>query len=78
MPFNLAEQFINAVEEKLGARLPHSYRQAMMASNGGEVDAYDDVWNLHPILDNSDRKSRIALPGFQAEALKVVKVGLSA
>src|SRR5262249_46377612 len=33
-----------------------SYRQAMMASNGGEVAAYDDVWNLHPILDKSDRK----------------------
>jgi hypothetical protein len=56
MPFNLAEPFISAAEKKLGAPLPHSYRQAMMASNGGEVAAYDDVWSLHPILDNSDRK----------------------
>jgi len=56
MPFNLAEQFITAAEEELGAPLPHSYRQAMMASNGGEVAAYDDVWNLHPILDKSDLK----------------------
>lgn len=54
MPFNLAERFISAAEE--WAPLPHSYRQAMMASNGGEVAAYDDVWNLHPILDNSDRE----------------------
>jgi hypothetical protein len=56
MPFDLAERFISAVEEKLGAPLPRSYRQAMMASNGGEVTAYDDVWNLYPILDTSDRK----------------------
>ena len=27
-----------------------------MGSNGGEVAAYNDVWSLHPILDNSDRK----------------------
>jgi len=56
MPFKLAERFINAAEDKLGAPLPYFYRQAMMASNGGEVCAYNDVWNLHPILDTSDRK----------------------
>src|SRR5215467_12514517 len=28
----------------------------MMMSNGGRVLAYDDVWDLHPILDTSDRK----------------------
>src|SRR5215470_9834024 len=56
MPFDLAERFISMAEEKLGAPLPSSYRQAMMASNGGEVAAHDDVWNLHPILDGSDRK----------------------
>lgn len=53
MPFDLAERFISAAEEKLGARLPHSYRLAMMASNGGQVAACDDVWELHPILDSS-------------------------
>jgi hypothetical protein len=56
MPFNLAERFIGTAEEKLGAPLPHSYRQAMMASNGGDVAVYNDIWNLHPILDSSDRK----------------------
>jgi hypothetical protein len=30
----------------------------MMTSNGGRVLAYDDVWDLHPILDTSDRKRR--------------------
>jgi hypothetical protein len=56
MPFTLAERFIRAAEEKLGAPLPSSYREAMMTSNGGEVAAYNDIWNLHPILDTSDRK----------------------
>lgn len=56
MPFELDERFIVAAEERLGASLPYSYRQAMRASNGGQVRAYDDVWHLHPILDTSDRK----------------------
>lgn len=56
MPFNLDERFVSAAEQKLGASLPYSYRQAMMTNNGGEVRAYDDVWNLHPIQDTSDRK----------------------
>jgi hypothetical protein len=56
MPFNLAERFINAAEDTLEATLPCFYRQAMMASNGGEICAFNDVWNLHPILDTSDRK----------------------
>lgn len=34
----------------------YSYRQAMMTSNGGQVSAHDDVWDLHPALDTSDRK----------------------
>jgi hypothetical protein len=56
MSFELDERFIIATEEKLGASLPHSYRQAMRASNGGRVLACEDVWHLHPILDTSDRK----------------------
>jgi len=56
MPFNLDERFIIAAEQQLAVPLPHSYRQAMMTSNGGQVIAYDDVWELHPILDTSDRR----------------------
>jgi hypothetical protein len=56
VPFELDERFIIAAEQALGASLPYSYRRAMMTSNGGQVFAYDDVWNLHPILDTSDRK----------------------
>jgi len=56
MPFELDERFIVAAEQQLAASLPHSYRQAMRTSNGGEVLTHDDVWVLHPILDTSDRK----------------------
>ena len=56
MPFELEERFVITAEQKLGASLPYSYRQAMMTSNGGQVLVDDDVWDLHPILDTSDRK----------------------
>ena len=56
MPFELKERFVIAAEQELGASLPDAYRRAMMMSNGGRVLAYDDVWDLYPILDRSDRK----------------------
>jgi hypothetical protein len=56
VPFELDERFIFAAEQKLEASLPFSYREAMMTNDGGRVLAFDDVWDLHPILDTSDRK----------------------
>jgi len=56
MPFDLAEQFIIAAENVLGAALPVEYKVAMQLSNGGEVEIDGDDWNLHPIADTSDRK----------------------
>jgi SMI1 / KNR4 family (SUKH-1) len=56
VPFKLDERFIIAAEQMLAASLPNAYRQAMMTSNGGQVIAHDDVWELHPILDTSDRR----------------------
>lgn len=62
MPFDLDEKFIIAAEERLGARLPASYRRKMMENNGGAVlikgsDTDEDgCWWLHSILDTSDRK----------------------
>jgi hypothetical protein len=45
MPFDLDERFIVAAEDKLGAKLPYSYRQAMMKGNGSAVHAGGDVWH---------------------------------
>ena len=56
MPFNLAESFVLAAEREVGATFPPSYRSAMLGANGGEVETEDDVWELYPIADTSDRK----------------------
>jgi hypothetical protein len=56
MPFDLAEKFIDAVENALGAALPDDYKAAMRLSNGGELEANDDDWTLYPIADTSDKK----------------------
>jgi len=56
MPFPLSEAELMKTEEELGARLPESYRDAMMKINGGSVEAYDEVWDLFPIRDQSSKK----------------------
>lgn len=59
MPFDLEESFILEAERELGAKLPASYKSAMAHSNGGDVEAAQDVWHLHPIADISERKRLI-------------------
>jgi SMI1-KNR4 cell-wall len=49
------------LESQIGARLPESYRIAMLAKNGGELtqlhgNSLDDTWWLYPIEDRTDRK----------------------
>jgi SMI1 / KNR4 family (SUKH-1) len=56
VPFDLPEASFEALEDRLAARLPQSYRSAMLGSNGGEICMSGDVWQLHPIEDKSDRK----------------------
>ncbi|MBQ0946525.1 SMI1/KNR4 family protein [Ideonella sp. 4Y16] len=56
MPFDLAESFVLAAEQELGARLPESYRTAMVRANGGELEVLEDSWVQYPIADTSDRK----------------------
>jgi hypothetical protein len=56
MPFTLDDKYLLSAEEKLGAKLPDSYRQAMMAANGGEVASGLDDWYLYPIMDSTNRK----------------------
>ena len=58
MPFPVDSVFIDRAAEKLGIRLPLSYIAHMQRSNGGDVEAADDTWQLYPIFDDSD-KTRI-------------------
>lgn len=56
MPFTLDEKYLHIAEDKLGARLPDSYRRAMTAANGGEITGDLEDWVLYPIMDSTDRK----------------------
>ncbi len=56
MPFPLDEMELKKTEEEIGAVLPESYRNAMKKCNGGTVEAWDDMWELFPIFDQTSRK----------------------
>jgi hypothetical protein len=56
VPFPLAENYILEAERLLGSSLPPKYRAAIAKSNGGEVEATGDTWQLHPLEDRTDRK----------------------
>ena len=56
MAFDLSEDQLESTEADVGAVFPQSYRQRMMRSNGGEVFANVDYWNLIPIRNKSERK----------------------
>jgi hypothetical protein len=58
MPFPVDSIFIDRAAQKLGIRLPLGYIAHMQRSNGGEVEATNDRWQLFPIFDDSD-KTRI-------------------
>jgi hypothetical protein len=89
MPFPVDSVHIDRAAQKLGIRLPLSYIARMGRSNGGEVEAADDTWQLFPIFDDSD-KTRIkrtcndivrqttaarAWPRFPAHAVAVASNG---
>ena len=56
MPFPTKAQWIDAAETALGLKLPAEFRAYLVASNGGEVETENDTWEIHPVLDASDRK----------------------
>jgi len=56
MPFPLAENYIRDAEVALEGKLPGRYRNWIARSNGGEVEAQDDTWQVHPLEDRTDRK----------------------
>ena len=56
MPFPLTEQYIEKAESELGVRFPDSFRNKMMETNGGSVNVGEDLFELHPFYDTSDKK----------------------
>lgn len=56
MAFPVADRFIVAAEQMLGRQFPEPLRSRLARSNGGEIEAGNDDWVLHPVRDDSDRK----------------------
>lgn len=56
MLFPVDERFVQDTERKLGARLPESLRQFVMAENGSQISTAEDDWDMNPILDSSDNE----------------------
>lgn len=56
MPFPLDIRFVHEAEAKLGRTLPLGYVARMCRDNGGSIAVEVDIFQLHPILDTTDRK----------------------
>ena len=56
MPWPVDPKFIREAEGKLGVRFPPEFLHRMAMLNGGEAEAVQDVWQIYPVLDSSDRK----------------------
>lgn len=57
MGFPVDDSIIAIAETVLGRVLPNPLRTRLQQNNGGEVDAADDTWCLHPVWDPSDRRT---------------------
>ena len=57
MAFPGSEALVVAAETALGRRLPAEHRARLIAENGGEVDAAEEVWTLYPVWDPTDRRT---------------------
>ena len=56
MAFPTTEENIRRAEQALSIVFPPDLRARLLRDNGGEVEAEDDVWQLFPVQDTTDRK----------------------
>jgi hypothetical protein len=57
MPFPVSQQRIEAAEAQLGRRLLTEHRSRLLRNNGGEVYCNGVAWQLHPVWDDTDRRT---------------------
>ena len=57
MFFSTTEPCIEAAERVLGVKLPHEYRERLLARNGGELSTAGDDWQVFPVANTSNRKA---------------------
>jgi hypothetical protein len=56
MAFPVDEEYITETEKQLGLKFPLTFKEKMKIENGGEIEAIDDSWTIHPFFDKSDIK----------------------
>jgi hypothetical protein len=56
MAFPTTADRVAAAEAQLGVRLPSEYRNRLISNNGGDLETADDVWQVFPVFDDTDRK----------------------
>ena len=56
MAFPAAPELVTQAESALGVVFPPALRARLLHNNGGDIDTGDDVWQLFPVQDMSDRK----------------------
>ena len=57
MAFPTSERRLDDAERELGRRLPDELRARLLRNNGGDLRVDEEVWKLHPVWDDSDRRT---------------------
>lgn len=57
MAFPTSERRIEDAERELGRRLPDEIRARLLRNNGGDLRVDGEVWQLHAVWDESDRRT---------------------
>lgn len=57
MPFPTTEIYLARAETALGRRLPEPFRVRLLADNGGEIVVADEGFRLHPVFDETNRRT---------------------
>jgi len=57
MAFPVSERRVETAEQQLGRSLLPEHRARLLRNNGGEVFCDGDSWQLHPVWDDTDRRT---------------------
>lgn len=56
MPFPVDKKYIEKTQNELGVIFPDKFVLKMIKENGGEIITDQDIWQLFPFFDLSDKK----------------------